>query len=107
MTTLDTAPASPSAAPARVDERDIRRRQGEEPEQLLPADLREPSQPLQLLIREHLSRQRDPSPQRGQDPQLRRLLSHIRPILGEYYGDPVTGRVMTHCVPNERVAQTA
>lgn len=25
--------------------------------------------------------------QRGQDSQLRRLPSHIRPILGEYYGD--------------------
>lgn len=39
--------------------------------------------------REHLSRQRDPSPQRDQDPQLKRLLSHIRLILGEYYGAPV------------------
>ena len=32
------------------------------------------------------------SPERGPDPQLRRLPSHIRPILGEYYGDPILGK---------------
>ena len=61
------------------------------PEQLLPADLREPPQPRQLLLREHLRRHSD-LPERGPDPQLRRLPSHIRPIFGEYYADPDTGR---------------
>ena len=80
-------PIRRAATPARVDERDIRRRQREEPEQLLPADLREPPQPRQLLLREHLRRHRD-LPERGPDPQLRRLPSHIRPIFGEYYATP-------------------
>src|SRR6476469_3531278 len=81
-------PIRRAATTARVDERDIRRRQREEPEQLLPADLREPPQPRQLLLREHLRRHRD-LPERGPDPQLRRLPSHIRPIFGEYYATPM------------------
>ena len=46
-------PVRRPSAPARVDERTVRRGQGKEPEQLLPADLREPPQALQLLVGEH------------------------------------------------------
>jgi hypothetical protein len=42
--------------PAWRDERRIRRSQREIPEQLLAADPREPSQTLQLLVREHRGR---------------------------------------------------
>jgi len=42
----------PSAATG-IDKRNIRRRQGEKPEQLVATDLREPTQALQLLLREH------------------------------------------------------
>src|SRR5262245_5809057 len=41
------------SAPARADERAVRRGQGEEPEQLLPAGLREPPRALRLLAGEH------------------------------------------------------
>ncbi|WP_241684718.1 hypothetical protein [Actinomadura sp. J1-007] len=43
---------------------------------LVPADLREPSQALQFLAREHLRRRERP-------PQL----GHIRPMFGGYCGD--------------------
>ena len=49
----------PSAATG-IDKRNIRRRQGEKPEQLIATDLREPAQPLQLLLREHLRHQPRP-----------------------------------------------
>jgi len=42
-------------------ERLIRRRQREVPDQLLPADVREPSKLVQLLVREHITR-RHPAP---------------------------------------------
>ncbi|MET3921761.1 hypothetical protein [Arthrobacter sp. UYEF20] len=35
---------------AGIDERHIHRGQSEEPEQLVPADLREPPKPIQLFI---------------------------------------------------------
>jgi hypothetical protein len=55
-------PVGRASAPAGIDERHVRRGQREEPEQLVPADLRELPQRLQLLVREHLGRQ--PAPPR-------------------------------------------
>ncbi|GGK98117.1 hypothetical protein GCM10011588_10830 [Nocardia jinanensis] len=49
----DTEPIGRTTPPTGIDERQIRRREREEPEQLLTADLRELPQPRQLLIREH------------------------------------------------------
>ena len=81
-------PVRRTTPPAGIDERHVRSSEGEEPEQLVPADLREAPQTLQLLVREHLSRHPclQPAPE---DPQLRSLLSHIRPKFPGYYGDPV------------------
>lgn len=45
---LHRHPQAVARAPMRPDERCIRRSQGEEADQLLPVDLREPSQPLKL-----------------------------------------------------------
>jgi hypothetical protein len=80
-------PVDRTSAPARINERDVGRSEREESEQLLPANLREPPQGLQFLVREHLSDQQHLQPE-PEDPQLRSLPSHIRPIFLEYYGDP-------------------
>jgi hypothetical protein len=63
-------------------ERLIRRRQREVPEHLLPADVREPSKLVQLLVREHIAR-RHPAPllstvHRG-DSTLRRIQQPTKP----------------------------
>lgn len=69
------------------------RGQREEAEQLLPADLRESPQRLQLLVREHPSRQPATSRQSGQITRLEGSLSgHIRPIFGGCCGDPIRAR---------------
>ncbi len=54
-------PIRRAPATARIHERQISRGQREIPEQLLPADLREPPQTLQLLVREH-PRRHEPRP---------------------------------------------
>ncbi|MGY2746792.1 hypothetical protein ACVWZ8_003909 [Arthrobacter sp. UYCu723] len=83
--------------PARIDERDIGRGQGEEPEQLVPADLQEPPQTLQLPVREHPRRQYDlqPAPQipaqkstQPYPPDFRRVLR--TPLRGR--GEEITGQ---------------
>ncbi|GES36219.1 hypothetical protein RAJCM14343_1470 [Rhodococcus aetherivorans] len=93
-------------APARIHERQIRRRQREVPEQLLAADLRESPQSFQLLVREH-PRRHDPSLHqhrptsssavkhqpvdsacRTRNPVPTSRIRQIRPISGGCYGYP-------------------
>lgn len=87
----EAQPVRRASAPTGVHEGDVRRGEGEEPEQLVPADLREAPQALQFLVREHLRRhpRLQPAPE---DPQLRSLLSHIRPKFPENYGNPEQAR---------------
>lgn len=76
-----------AASPAGCNERDVGRGQGEEPEQLLAADLGELAQGLEFLVDEDLSDQPAPSPQ-PEDPQFRSLADHMRPKFPGYSGDP-------------------
>lgn len=79
-------PIRRTPTPTRINKRDIRRRQREEPKQLLPINLRETPQAHQFLIREHPRRQTNPQPAPNLQPKS--LPSHIRPKFSEYYGDP-------------------